>query len=110
MPAKKKKDEVKRTPLKRIGKKGREWNAARKELKAECVRLGITQCEIRKIGCQRDMFLTFAHSRKRRNITTPEQLREACLCCVTCHNEIELFPEQEMGDEVRRALASRKDL
>lgn len=56
------------------------------------------------------MFLTPAHSRKRRNITTPEELREVAIACVSCHAAIEILPEAEMTRIVREIIARRFDI
>jgi hypothetical protein len=88
------------------GKKVREWDKVRAELKQECEALGIRSCELRRARCLGSSFLSFAHSKKRRNIVGDE-LREACLACQQCHAEVERMPESEMGAVVRAALARR---
>jgi hypothetical protein len=88
------------------GKKTRASAKANGDMKAECRRLGIFQCELHFDGCWRDPH-GFAHSRKRRNIITPEQLREAVIACNHCHSIIERWPESKMGDFVREILARR---
>lgn len=53
------------------------------------------------------MYLTPAHSKKRRNITTPEELREVIIGCVHCHSLIELMPEIQMTEIVRNTISNR---
>lgn len=89
------------------GKKTKASNKANVDMKKECQRLGIFICELQFEGCWRDPG-GFAHSLKRRNITTPEQLREAVLACNHCHDIIERWTEKEMGDLVRERLKARK--
>jgi hypothetical protein len=94
--------------LNRRGKKTAQWEKVRAELKKECLQAGVTWCELRIDGCQGTQFLSFAHSKKRRNITTDEGIREACLACQSCHSKVELMPESEMGVLVRAALVARE--
>jgi hypothetical protein len=90
------------------GKRVKEWDAVRAELKQECIILRITRCELRLSGCNGDWALGFAHSLKRRNIPPGSPLlREACLACNHCHDIIERLPERFMGVFVRTALEMR---
>lgn len=95
---------MKRSPLRRVGKKTREWDKARAELKVKCIREGRTHCELRYPGCWGEAH-GFCHSLKRRNITSPELLREAILGCNSCHQRLELLPESEMARIVREILS-----
>lgn len=88
------------------GKKTKLRHQANREMKKECIRLGIFRCEVGKDGCHGTPD-GFAHSRKGRNMTTLEHYMEACLACNHCHEIIELLPEQEMGDLVRSILGDR---
>lgn len=90
----------------KAGRKVREWDKVRAELKEECERLGIRSCEIRLPKCTGALYTGFAHSKKRRNIVGDE-LREACLACSNCHAIIEAKPEKEMSAIVRAVLAER---
>lgn len=93
--------------MKRAGKRTKEWEATRAKLKVRFERVGITVCELGYPGCWRDNGLTFAHSKKRRNIG-PGELEEACLACIVCHDAIEILPEEEMTTIVRGVISRRK--
>lgn len=77
------------------GKKTKAWNDVRKELIPKFEAAGITRCELQWQGCCGAMYLGFAHSRKRRHITTPEGLREVILACTMCHNQLERMKNME---------------
>lgn len=90
------------------GRKTKEWQAAWREMKPRFERAGVVFCELRRDpNCTPNHFLTPAHSRKRRNITTPEGLREIVIACVHCHQAIELLPEAEMEAIVQGVIAAR---
>lgn len=63
-----------------------EWNRVRRELVQEFKDRNITSCELGLEGCQRNNFLTFAHTVKRRYVT---DLKRVVLACVLCHSKIE---------------------
>lgn len=96
-----------RKPLPKKGKKMKKWEKTRDSLKDAFKRAGITTCELRFRYCWVDNALGFAHSKKRRNITTNEELQEVILACNTCHNRIERKPEAEMGAIVRGVINAR---
>lgn len=98
---------MKRTKLKRLGKKGLAWEKVRRELKVKFQRAGITSCEIRGYGCWGDNGLGFMHAKKRRNLG-PGELSVVCLGCCICHDRAELLPEQEMTALVMQTIASRR--
>ncbi len=87
-----------RKPLNKIGKKTRNSLQAVKELKEIFFAHEITECELVHAPCWRNNALTFAHCRKRINLT-PEQVRDphcVALICTPGHMEIERLPEKEM--------------
>lgn len=96
-----------RNGLQKKGKKTREWDKVRAKLKVAFEKAGITSCEIKCEGCWLDAGLGFAHSVKRRFITTPELMAEAALACINCHNLIEAMPHTRMADVVRTVIAHR---
>lgn len=96
-----------KAPIRRLGKKGQEWAAAWRELKPKFERAGITRCELGMQGCTPGEFLTPMHSLKRRNITTPEELREVIIACQNCHAIGELMKEPDMELLVQRTIANR---
>lgn len=97
---------LQRTPLNKVGKKGRANQKANKEIDAEAARHGITFCEAGLQGCLGAYMLTRAHSKKRRNIVGTE-ITEAIYACVHCHDIIEGWPEHQMTAFVRRKIAER---
>ncbi len=64
-------------------------NVMHLEIIPQFERWGIYSCEIRKDGCLPTMYLGFAHTKKRREITTPEDLRRVVLACQPCHHIVE---------------------
>lgn len=100
---------MKRTQIRRKGKKGNEWDRARAELKSRFQRAGITTCEARLEGCWRDNTLGFMHRFKRRNIATPEELRTCALGCQSCHEQFEILPEAEMAKRIDQIIRRRPE-
>lgn len=88
----------------KAGKKTKAWNKARKELKVEFEKLGITTCEIRFTHCWFNNALSFAHTRKRRNV---RDLKRVVLACVPCHSIIEAWPEEKMEEFLEKIIESR---
>lgn len=80
---------MRRTPLKRIGKKGKE-NIKYIELVKV---LDLPQnCEVKLSGCLGGSFLTIAHRHKRSHYKTAEELadpNQILVMCVNCHNFLE---------------------
>lgn len=97
---------MKRTPLRRVGKKNW-WIPLRAKAKVAFERAGVTTCEVQRPGCWRDNGLGWAHSLKRRHITTEEQRREVVLSCNACHDSIEILPEDVMYRIVREIILRR---
>lgn len=97
---------MKRTPLRRVSKKNW-WHKLLPKLKVAFARVGITICERRDKNCARDNFLGFAHSVRRRFITT-EALRSECIvCCQFCHETLDSLPHEETARIVREIIAAR---
>lgn len=80
---------MKKTPLKRIGEKGKE-NLKYKSLIKE---LDLPQkCEVQLSGCLGNMYLTPAHRHKRSYYKTAEELadpKHIIVMCVKCHDFLE---------------------
>jgi hypothetical protein len=98
---------LRRSPLKKAGKKTAEWNRERAKLKEGFQRAGITFCELGLQGCWKGNGLSFAHSKKRRNIQGNE-LSEVILACINCHGIIERKPEKKMTAIVRKTIRLRE--
>src|SRR5687768_6910583 len=90
--------------LKARGEKVEAWEATRAALVQRFQAAGITTCELRYEGCWRNNALSFAHSKKRRYITSQEDLEAVCLCCLNCHGKIEFRPD--MYEIVQGVIAS----
>ena len=99
---------MKRSPIKRAGKKTRKWNAARAKLKERFLKAGITTCELRLENCTPTNFLSWAHRLKRRNITTQEELETVLLLCENCHWSIEKLGETKMSEIVENVIKNRR--
>lgn len=70
--------------------KTEEWNTIRhNELIPQFKAWGIVTCEIGLPSCAKTRYLGFAHTKKRRDIKTPEDLRRVVLACEPCHTLIE---------------------
>ena len=98
--------QLKRTPLRRVGKQGiinREANQKLREIYEE---KGITECEIRLPGCLINWTLAFAHRHKRDWYKTKkfglDLFEETVLACTSCHNQIE--HNKKLTDEVFNRL------
>lgn len=83
------------------------WINERRTLKAEFFARGQTTCEGRFEGCMVNDGLTFAHSLKRRHITTKTLMRQVALLCVVCHQRIEVMGEAAMCRIVRQLIEKR---
>lgn len=79
--------------IKRLGKKGREWNNARRKLKKEYYAKNITTCELMLEGCTATNYLSFAHRYKRRDPRCEHTFEQTILACIPCHNKIEYDKE-----------------
>lgn len=100
---------ARRTPIKKAGKKTKAWDGMRRKLKTAFARAGITVCEAQvNSECWGDNLLGFAHTLKRRNITTPQQLAEVILACNNCHDILEGLGESAMQDSIREIISQRK--
>lgn len=99
--------EPKKPAFKR-GPKTRKWDSDREKLKKEFHRAGITRCELNYDGCQRDNFLGFAHSKKRRNVVTTDDREEVILACQNCHDRIEKQTHVLMYNIVNLVIAERE--
>ncbi len=94
---------MRRKMMARQGKKVRQWARVRRQLKEQFAALGIVRCEV----CGTDENLGFAHSRKRRNITTDEEMREVALLCNRDHDSLELLGEEKMRPAIEAIIAAR---
>lgn len=106
-PTAKAKPSLRRTAIRKAGKRTKIWDQTRAKLKVGFERAGITVCELAGLGCWRDNGLGFAHSLKRRNIKDAIDLCEVILACNVCHDAIERLPEEHMARVVRSTIEAR---
>ncbi len=88
------------------GKKADQWEKTRADLIVRFEQAGITRCEMQGPGCFRNNFLSFAHSKKRRYITSQDELEEVALLCQKCHHRAEYDPD--MYNIISGIIARRK--
>lgn len=92
----------------KIGKKSKQWIEARKEVVEHFEEIGLpVLCEAQLEGCTRTMFLTFAHSRRRRNIENAEQLKEIALLCSTCHSIVDGWKPEHTEYYIKQLIDKR---
>lgn len=84
--------------------KQKEWEIARKKLKSEYERKGITTCELRLLGCWYNNALSFAHRYKRSDPRCKHTFKQTILACVPCHQQIEY--NRELTEKVFTRLRS----
>ena len=78
-----------KSPLRRIGPKGRAWIDARQRLKKEFFDKGILVCELKFPGCWKYTTLAFAHKYKRDDPRCEHIFEQVILACTHCHQMIE---------------------
>lgn len=100
---------MRRSPMKRRGKKTKAWDSKRAELKIEFEAIGITTCELRYENCANDDFLGFAHAAKRRKLKS-EDLGHVILACNPCHDKIEFLPPEQMKRIVDTICQQRESM
>lgn len=86
---------------------GPKWEDVRPLIKEKFREASITRCELRWEGCQDTVFLTFAHSLRRRRIMTKEQMEETCLFCQHCHSLADAQKEYETYALIRKIINKR---
>ena len=89
------------------GKKTKEWNNARIDLKKEFTAMGIIACELKfQPVCWGNNALSFAHLDKRRYLTK-EDLKKAVLACIPCHDVVEKMSREEMRKLLQNIIDDR---
>lgn len=88
----------------KAGKKTKAWDKARAQLKKEFEEKGITTCELKLEVCWNNNALSFAHTKKRRNVT---DLKRVVLACVPCHQVVEAWPEERMEEYLEDIISKR---
>ena len=94
--------------IKKVGKKSKEWSVARKEVLEYFESIGLPQvCEIKYDNCLGGMFLTLAHSKRRRKIEDDIELKEVIWGCSKCHEQLDSLPQDETERIVKKIIAKR---
>ena len=89
------------------GRKTREWEKVRAQLKIRFERIGITACEIRLKQCWGDYALSFAHTKKRADML-PGDIEKAVLACAPCHTAVEGMKKDAMQSLLEGIIAARQ--
>lgn len=103
-PLKRSQKPLKRSPVKKIGKRGKADKKNVRELKAIFERMNITFCEI----CGTRDFLSFAHSKKRKDIHNEFDMKHVALLCIADHEKFERLPPPEMFREISKIIEKRE--
>lgn len=96
----------------KAGKKTKQWASIRAILKRKFEAVGITTCELHRVGsalphlCTYDNYLGFAHNAKRRKLTDAD-LYHVILICNNAHDIIEVWPPEEMKRIVNGTIHAR---
>lgn len=85
------------------------WPRLRAKLKKRFEAANVVTCELRLTGCWFNNALSFAHSRKRRHISTTQLLEEVILACTPCHQRIEILGEERMHEIVIEVIEKRNE-
>ena len=98
--------------LGKAGKRTLKRRAVNKRLVRMFVEQGLPEvCEIKLEGCQRTWALSWAHSKKGRDIVTEDDWEEAALSCQHCHFELDnRMSKEEMYTKVTNAIAKRGEV
>lgn len=91
--------------LKTIDKQGKINQKANAQLARDFK--GPQYCEARLPGCWGDVALSWSHHSKRRKLSA-EELTEAALMCVPCHEQWEHLPPEELKANVKGLIAKRE--
>lgn len=79
-------------------------NVMHEEIIPQFEKWGIRTCEIGLEDCVKTIYLGFAHTKKRRNIETPEDLRRVVLACQSCHHKVEYHCKEITGKSMGEFL------
>lgn len=96
--------------LLKAGKKTRDWNDGRETLKKQFSAWGITECEIKLAGCTKDNFLGFAHTERRRHLTSEDvkNPNKVVLGCNPCHDFVDFEMGRKEGTELLESIIKKR--
>lgn len=96
-------------PITKQGKAAERWKTARKEVVDFFTAIDLPwTCEARLEGCTGEMFLTLAHSKKRRDIKDAAELKEVALLCSTCHDIVDAWKKDHTEYYIKQLIEKRK--
>lgn len=95
---------MKRSRLRRKGKRGLAWDRTRAKLKVRFERAGLTRCEV----CGTDNALGFSHSKPRRMIATQADLEEVALLCNADHHEADSHGHERQEQIIKYIISKRE--
>jgi len=108
------KSPLRRTRMKAIGRRGREWDSARRAVRERLEAAGIRSCEFGFAQCTGAYQTSLAHAVKRRFVQreaesgTPEHIETVAIACGSCHQKLdEEMSHQMMCEQVMSAIARR---
>ncbi len=82
-----------------------EWGKIRdNEIIPQFKKWGIVTCEIGLSPCVKFRFLGFAHTKKRREIISEDDLRRVVLACTPCHTLVEYSCVEVTGKPMTKFL------
>ena len=101
--------------IKPIGRRGREWDAARRRVRERLDAAGIRSCEFGFVGCWKTEGLSLAHAVKRRylqrnaEVGSPYHIETCAIACMpVCHKILdEQMSAPMMLEQVMAAIARR---
>lgn len=85
---------------KKVSKQAEWYKVMHGELIPQFQEWGITSCEIGFDSCTKMTYLGFAHTKKRRFISSDEDLRRVVLACQPCHSTVEYFCKEKTGQDM----------
>lgn len=108
-PFKRNSGQIKRTSgVKKVGRKTTEWKKVREEVVEFLKDINLPwTCEARLEGCTGELFLTLAHSKKRRNIESTEELKEVALLCQGCHSIVDAWKPEHTEKYIKMLIERR---
>lgn len=86
---------------------GPPWGYFRPLLKILFRGVGIESCELRWDNCTGWMYPTFAHSLRRRFISTTDEMQAVILACINCHTELDRLELDETEFIVNEIIKRR---
>ena len=87
--------QLRRSGLKPIGRRGREWDVARRRVRERLEMLGVRGCEFGFAQCTGKYQTSLAHAVNRRFLSrdaepgTPQHIETVAVACCSCHRRLD---------------------